>query len=136
MIEDYILNPQKLGNVSNVKEQLSPVDETPENNDSIGEPSSNDKKLQKSVSHTNLIDNKNSVGDDFDSCPTLSKSLGAKDFNSGGEMYLSDESLVFSDAEENVLKTSDAINKDSSVYVSAAISIDFPGAPNSSKYIR
>lgn len=132
MVDDYILNPQNLGKVSTIGEQLSPVDEGPENLETTSLEELIPKKIHKSVSDANLTDKNHD--DSLQEYPALSKSLGAKDF-SDGEKYLSDESLAYSDAQEEILKTNEEL-KDSSVFISAAISIDFPGAPSSSKYIR
>uniref|UniRef100_A0A182UXB8 START domain-containing protein n=1 Tax=Anopheles merus TaxID=30066 RepID=A0A182UXB8_ANOME len=92
---------------------------------------------------------------------TLSKSLGAQDFaaGAGGGGAVSDENEdVFSDAltddqegkaasvkpvegsakkKRNVAREeAESTAKCSNVYVSAAISIDYPGAPQNTKYIR
>uniref|UniRef100_A0A182PTL1 START domain-containing protein n=1 Tax=Anopheles epiroticus TaxID=199890 RepID=A0A182PTL1_9DIPT len=89
---------------------------------------------------------------------TLSKSLGAQDFATGGAGgAVSDENEdVFSDAltdDQEATKTAgdgkretkkkrtvrdnaEATPKGGNVYVSAAISIDYPGAPQNTKFIR
>nr|XP_029730374.1 steroidogenic acute regulatory protein-like isoform X1 [Aedes albopictus] len=86
---------------------------------------------------------------------SLSKSLGAQDFQHGGAGGAnSDPEDVFSDAltehqdrvSESVKvnpgksrrrpRAGDEVQKGGNVYVSAAISIDYPGAPCSNKYIR
>lgn len=83
---------------------------------------------------------------------TLSKSLGAQDFQHGGGAN-SDPEDVFSDALTEHLdrvnearaeaaktrrrpRANDEVQKGGNVYVSAAISIEYPSAPVSNKYIR
>ncbi|XP_058459866.1 steroidogenic acute regulatory protein-like [Malaya genurostris] len=83
---------------------------------------------------------------------TLSKSLGAQDFQHTGAGASSDPEDVFSDALTEPKETEDSDRASSSrkrraaksteaqkggnVYVSAAISIEYPGAPVTNKYIR
>ncbi|XP_058829453.1 steroidogenic acute regulatory protein-like [Topomyia yanbarensis] len=79
---------------------------------------------------------------------TLSKSLGAQDFQHTGAGANSDPEDVFSDAltEPKEAEKSAEINRTRSdeseahtggnVFVSAAISIDYPGAPVTNKYTR
>lgn len=131
IIEDYILNPKKLHTASASNAQSTPENESAVNNQRISLEEVNERKLQKSISDVNLIDKTSE--NDKQNYPALSKSLGAKDFNDD-EKYLSNESLLYSDAQEEIQKFSDEL-KDS-VYISSAISIDFPGAPVSTKYIR
>uniref|UniRef100_A0A182Q372 START domain-containing protein n=1 Tax=Anopheles farauti TaxID=69004 RepID=A0A182Q372_9DIPT len=77
---------------------------------------------------------------------TLSKSLGAQDFAAnGGGGAASDPEDVFSDAlTEDQMKRASAAqgdggcesSKSGNVYVSAAISIDYPGAPQNTEFVR
>uniref|UniRef100_A0A182JX42 START domain-containing protein n=1 Tax=Anopheles christyi TaxID=43041 RepID=A0A182JX42_9DIPT len=90
---------------------------------------------------------------------TLSKSLGAQDFAAGAGGAVSDENEdVFSDAltddqetkkptlidnvkretkkKRTIRDDAESTAKGGNVYVSAAISIDYPGAPQNTKFIR
>lgn len=114
-------------------------------------------KITKSCSEFKL--ESSSVSDSCDqktktAFSTLSKSLGAQDFQHGaGGGANSDPEDVFSDALTEHLdrvnesrevaekirrrpRVNDEVQKGGNVYVSAAISIDYPSAPISNKYIR
>lgn len=115
-------------------------------------------KMSKSCSEFKLESSNNSDNNEQATkraFSSLSKSLGAQDFQHGGAGGAnSDPEDVFSDAltehqdraSESVLKVNpgrsrrkrpdDEVQKGGNVYVSAAISIDYPGAPVSNKYIR
>lgn len=67
---------------------------------------------------------------------TLSKSLGAKDFLTDQEPYNSgDDELIFSDAQES-LPSAEMLKPSGNIYVSAAVSVEYPSCPVNPKYIR
>lgn len=87
----------------------------------------NEKKLKKSASDNVINENHENV--DISSAQ-LSKSLGTKEVN-----CTSEDDEPFSDAQTEI--QADLVNKyDKCVFVSAAMSIEYPLYPPASKYIR
>ncbi|XP_055626709.1 steroidogenic acute regulatory protein-like isoform X2 [Toxorhynchites rutilus septentrionalis] len=140
---------------------LSPVTEESSNDNQDGADSDDEcilqessPKLTKSCSEFKLEnEHGNSSGEQTmkTAFATLSKSLGAQDFQNAGCGANSDPEDVFSDAlsehhdrakesEQAVQKRErekkDEIVKGANVYVSAAVSINYLGAPATTKYIR
>lgn len=91
----------------------------------------NEKSLKKAASDAAINANSEKNGN----VNQLSKSLGATDINT----VTSDDDEPFSDAQAEPDQTdtvTDSMDQSKNVFVSAAMSIDYPNCPPSSKYIR
>ncbi|XP_055609890.1 steroidogenic acute regulatory protein-like [Uranotaenia lowii] len=148
VIEGIDLNPPIIdpSALSPVTEEMDDEEEESTETDEeciLGRPSP---KITKSCSEFKLGSSSNSVSDGSESktrtaFSTLSKSLGAQDFQHGAN---SDPEDVFSEAldeqpqakQARSRKIDSEVTKGGNVYVSAAISIEYPGAPVTTKYIR
>ena len=107
------------------------VDDNDEDTDDECILATSTKKITKSRSEQKLLDS--SVDERIPAFNTLSKSLNAKAFVPND----ADDELIFSDAlSEHQKELDPADSKNSNVYVSAAISVDYPSLPATTKYIR
>ncbi|KAG5677313.1 hypothetical protein PVAND_007082 [Polypedilum vanderplanki] len=97
--------------------------------------SSHEKPLKKSASD-NEINESNADNNSFETKEQLSKSLGANTVTTDVRCTSDDDDESFSDAQD--IKTEPTIvkNLQNYVFVSAAISIEYPLFPPNSKYIR
>uniref|UniRef100_A0AAG5D209 START domain-containing protein n=1 Tax=Anopheles atroparvus TaxID=41427 RepID=A0AAG5D209_ANOAO len=166
VIEGVDLLPNPLINLSPVTEEREGVGSVEQSddseNDSVAGSSKSVPKLSQSHGELKLEANGGSdgVGENGNKTAfkTLSKSLGAQDFAVSGAGGASDPEDVFSDAltdeqeekgashdakrvdvvarKKRALLDGGDSSRSGNVYVSAAISIDYPGAPVTSKYIR
>lgn len=89
------------------------------------------KKINKSSSSVKITE---SVQKSSAAFSTLSKSLGAKDFMDHEPYNSGDEEAVFSDAHESL--PAEFLKPSGNIYVSAAVSVEYPSCPASPKYVR
>lgn len=90
-----------------------------------------DKKMSKSSSSVKITE---SVQKSSAAFSTLSKSLGAKDFIEQEPYTSGDDEAVFSDAQESL--PAELLKPSGNIYVSAAVSVDYPNFPANTKYVR
>lgn len=89
------------------------------------------KKMNKSSSSVKITE---SVQKSSAAFSTLSKSLGAKDFLEQEPYTSGDDEAVFSDAQESL--PAELLKPSGNIYVSAAVSVEYPSFPANTKYVR